>query len=100
VPVLNAETTTRIGPLDVREFVANDAAGSALDATFVGKEHPPIVLWNITIRRTAIDALLPLTLQTDVPINDADVGAIPIDVEGIETEFSLYCRRIEYSRSQ
>ena len=56
--VLYAETTARIGPLDVVEHVTDDATGSALYTAFVGKEHCAIFLGGVTGSRTAVDALL------------------------------------------
>src|SRR5688500_8747620 len=58
--VLNTKAAARIGPLDVVKLVADDPAGTALDAALVREQDRPIRLWRIAGRRAAVDALLSL----------------------------------------
>src|SRR5215217_8079512 len=82
--VLNTKSTPRVRPLDVAELVADDAAGAALDAAFIGEDHPPVVSGDVTVRRAAIDALLAHAVQAHLMVDDADVCSRRIDVVGVE----------------
>ena len=82
--ILNSESAARVGPLHIVENVTDDSAGSALDAAFIREEHPSIFLWSITIRWTAIDALLPLTVQANITIDDPDMCSSTIHVVHVE----------------
>jgi hypothetical protein len=93
--VLNPETILRIGPLDVVELVADDAACPALDTPLVGEQHRPIRLGRIASSRTAIDALLPFTLQADQTIDDTNMRAVWIDNVRVDTELFLKTRAVK-----
>src|SRR5215207_8370381 len=95
VPVLNTKPTPRVGPLDVAELVADDAAGAALDAAFIREDHPPVVGRHVAVRRAAVDALLTHTVQANVVVDDADVCPRRIDVVGVERQLALDGGRVE-----
>ena len=59
------------------------------------RRHPAVISRNITVGGAAVDALLPDAVQTDVAIDDADMGPRRIDVVGVESEFALDRGRIE-----
>ena len=89
VAVLHAEATARIGPCDVLELVTDDAAGAALDAALVREEHATVALRRVARRGTAVDALLPLALQADLMVDDADVSARRVDVVRVDAELAF-----------
>jgi hypothetical protein len=84
VTVLDAETSARIGPLDVMKLVADDAAGATFDAPLIGEQDPPVVQRAVAGRRTAIDALLALAEEAGVRIDNSNVRSIPIDAIGVQ----------------
>jgi hypothetical protein len=95
VPILNAKSTSGIGPLNVVEDVTDDAARPALDTALVREQDPSVILWSIAIRGATVDTLLARALQTDVAINDPDVHSCAIDVVDVEREFLIDRGRIE-----
>src|SRR5688572_32051409 len=52
-------------------FRSDDPARPALNATLIRKEDSSVRLRGITCRRTAVDALLTLTLQADLVVDYA-----------------------------
>lgn len=76
-------------------FVTDDPARSALDATFVRKEHPPIVFRAVAVCRAAVYALLSRTFQARVGIDDPNVGSIAVNVKCVERELDFDRRWIE-----
>src|SRR5918998_2065098 len=89
ISVLNAKPAPWVSPLDVAELVANDAAGAALDATFIRKDHPAVIRRDVAVRWTAVDALLAFAMQADVVVDDTDVRPGCIDVVGVERQLAL-----------
>jgi hypothetical protein len=95
VLILNAESATRVGPFNIQKLETDDATGAALDASLVGKENTPVLLRSIAVRGAAIDALLPLAVEADIPVDNPDVSAIAIDVIRVEGKFALDGGRIK-----
>src|SRR3712207_6501128 len=95
IPVLNTKSAPRVGPLDVTELVADDAAGAALDAAFIGEDHPAVVSRDIAVRRTTVDALLAHAVKADVVVDDPNVCPRCVDVVSVERQLALDGRRVE-----
>jgi hypothetical protein len=69
--------------------MADDPAGAAFDTTLIREDHTAVWLRCITGRGTAIDTLLPFTLQADIVVDDEYVRPVRIDVEAGNCEFSF-----------
>src|SRR5829696_7776140 len=89
------QSAPRVGPLDVAELVTDDAASAALDAAFIREDHPPVIGWDVAVRRAAVDALLAHAVQADVVVDDADVRPRRIDVVSVERQLALDGGRVE-----
>lgn len=87
--IRDTEATPRVSPFDILEFIADDSAGAAFNAAFVGKNYGSIVLWGVTGCGAAIDALLSNATEAGLVIDDADVRPSAIDVVVIERELTL-----------
>ena len=73
----------------------HDAAGAALDTSFIAEDDMSVRHGCVAICRAAVDALLALALEARFRIDDFDVRPPTFDVVVIEREFPLNCRRIE-----
>jgi hypothetical protein len=83
---LYAEATAWIGPTDVVELIADNAAGAALNTAFVRENHTAIRLRLVTGGGTAVNTLLLLALQTDIVVDNPDMR-LGVDVIGVYAQF-------------
>lgn len=95
--ILNAESIAGVRPLDIVEFIADNAAGATLDTSLVGEEHRPIRLRSVAGGGTAVDALLPFTLETRQPVDDTDMRALRINSVRVDAQLFLKPGSISYS---
>jgi hypothetical protein len=63
------------------ELIADDPAGATFHTPFIREDHPPVWLRRVAGCRAAVDALLKLTLQADIMIDDANVRPVRVYVE-------------------
>lgn len=99
VTILNAESAARVGPFNILKFIADNSAGAAFHASFIGKEHAAIILGRITGRGAAVDALLANALEAGVGVDNPDVRTGAIDVIRVERQLAFNGGWIEDARS-
>jgi hypothetical protein len=64
--------------------MTDNLAGPAFHAAFIGEDNPSIRLRCIARRRATVDALLTLTLQANIMVDNPNMRPVWIDIEACD----------------